>query len=170
MSEYRRRRAPGGTYFFTACLADRRAQLLIERIGLLRDVVRLTRKRMPFTIDCAVVLPAEMHMIWTMPEGDDDYPARWRLLKSTFSRHVRSEMADPPPTDHRGDAELWQRRYWEHLIRDDADHVSHRAFILMAPVRAGLVTRPEDWPFSSIHQKALPGLPDHPVEPPRRVA
>ncbi|MGB3314332.1 MAG: transposase [Albidovulum sp.] len=159
MSCYRRQIVPGGTYFFTVRLEDRRSDLLLREIELLRDCLRLCRRRWPFVIDTAVILPDHLHMIWTLPDGDGNFSARWRLIKSSFSRNVPPPGVRAPSKVARGEKGIWQRRFWEHRIRDDADLGVHRDLILTAPVRAGLVARPQDWPFSSIHRDLAAGHP-----------
>ncbi len=154
MSEFRRLFVPGGTYYFAARLADTDSGQLVAEIDLLRDCFRLAMRRWPFAIRAACVLPAELHMIWTLPPGDAGYPARWRLIKSTFSRHLPPPAVPPSRSKLRkGEKGTWQRRYWEHLIRDAADFDRHAAHVLSAPVRAGLVARPEDWAHSSLHRR-----------------
>ena len=88
MTQYIRNQNPGNTYFFTVCLADLHSDFLVTQMQLLRDAVKLCQKQRPFTINAAVILPATAHMIWTLPAQDADYSARWRQIKSTFSRHV----------------------------------------------------------------------------------
>lgn len=149
MSNYRRLRVPGGTYFFTLRLQDQRSDLLVSQIDLLRDATRLTRQRWPFAIDAAVVLPNKLHMIWTLPPDDADFSKRWRLIKSTFSRHVPPPAHIPPSHARRGEKGIWQRRFWEHLIRDTDDLAMHMHLIRAAPIHAGLVKRAGDWPYSS---------------------
>ncbi|WP_342068672.1 REP-associated tyrosine transposase [Yoonia algicola] len=153
MSNYRRLRVPGGTYFFTVRLQDQRADLLVSQIDLLRDAVRLCRKRWPFEIDAAVVLPNKLHMIWTLPDGDADFSKRWRLIKSSFSRHAPAPTYIPDSHRKRGEKGIWQRRFWEHLIRDEDDMALHLHLIRSAPIHAGLVKRPSDWPYSSLHSR-----------------
>jgi putative transposase len=106
MTNYRRNFVPGGSYFFTVNLADRRLSLLTDHIDLLRVAFRDARARHPFTIDAAVILPDHLHAMWTLPEGDRDFATRWRLIKSAFSRALpKANMflaADPP----RGSAEF----------------------------------------------------------------
>ncbi|WP_377508115.1 transposase [Octadecabacter sp. R77987] len=157
MSHYRRLYVPGATYFFTARLLDRRSDLLLREVGLLRNAVALTRKRWPFQIDAAAVLPDLVHMIWVMPADDADFSKRWRLLKSAFSRHVPPAANLPASYAARGEKGIWQRRFWEHMIRDAADLARHRRMIHAAPVTAGLVARPQDWPFSSVHRDGVTG-------------
>lgn len=151
MSQYIRRYVPGGTYFFTVRLQDQRSDLLTARIGLLRDAVRLCRKQSPFRIDAAVILPAELHMIWTLPAGDADFSGRWRMIKSTFSRHLPVPDNLTAVQKRRGEKGIWQRRFWEHVIRDEGDFALHLHLITTAPVRAGLVRRATDWPYASWH-------------------
>ncbi|WP_408631326.1 REP-associated tyrosine transposase [Methylomonas rhizoryzae] len=86
MPNYRRNRIPGGTYFFTVNLLERKSALLIEHIAELREAVRATRQQQPFHIDAWVVLPDHMHAIWTLPSGDDQYSNRWRAIKKAFSK------------------------------------------------------------------------------------
>lgn len=157
MSNYRRLLVPGGTYFFTARLQDQRSDLLISHIDLLRDATRLCRHRWPFAIDAAVILPSKLHMIWTLPEGDDDYSKRWRMIKSSFSRHAPAPRHISDSHLRRGERGIWQRRFWEHLIRDDDELALHMHLIRSAPIHAGLVKKPRDWPFCSLHHQQSHG-------------
>jgi putative transposase len=152
MSNYRRLRVPGGTYFFTVRLQDQRSDLLISHIDVLRDATRLARKRWPFVIDAAVILPNKLHMIWTLPEDDADFSKRWRMIKSAFSRNVPAPAYVPPSHRRRGEKGIWQRRFWEHLIRDEDDLALHLHLIRSAPIHAGLVRKPSDWPYCSLHR------------------
>ena len=153
MSNYIRRYVPGGTYFFTVRLQDPRSDLLTAQIGLLRDAVRLCQKQAPFRIDAAVILPSELHMIWTLPAGDADFSSRWRMIKSTFSRHLAPPADLTPVQMRRREKGIWQRRFWEHAIRDAEDMALHQRLIVTASVRAGLVRHPRDWPFGSWHHR-----------------
>lgn len=149
MSNYRRLRVPGGTYFFSARLQDQRSDLLVTHIDTLRHATRLCLKRWPFMIDAAVVLPNTVHMIWTMPHDDADYSKRWRMIKTTFSRHMPAPDYVPPSHQRRGEKGIWQRRFWEHLIRDQVDMDKHLHLIRSAPIHAGLAKGPSEWPYSS---------------------
>ena len=151
MSRYIRPRVPGACIFFTVNLADRRSTLLTREINTLRDAVRKTRAERPFGIDAWVVLPDHMHCIWRLPEGDTDYSMRWSVIKARFSRAMAHR---PRRTSHakRREHGLWQRRFWEHHIRDDADWQAHVGYCWTNPVRHGLVDDPKDWPFSSWHR------------------
>jgi putative transposase len=151
MSNYRRPELSGTPIFFTVALADRRSDLLIREIDVLRHAVRVTKTERPFEIDAWVVLPDHIHCIWRLPNGDTDYPTRWRLIKSRFSRTVPfgRVRASHVKRHERG---VWQRRYWEHHIRDEADLAEHMRYCWFNPVKHGLVERPEDWAFSSFNK------------------
>lgn len=161
MSNYRRRHVPGGTFFFTTRLQDRSSDLLVREIERLRQAVRYARDKRPFHIDAIVVLPAAIHTIWTLPEGDTDYAKRWRALKAHFSKDLPAPTQRTPSQIKRGEKGLWQRRFWEHHIRDARDLAAHRTFIYTVPVQEGFVARPTDWPYSSIHRDHALGLSQH---------
>ena len=129
MPDYRRNRVAGGTYFFTVNLRDRRSDLLVSEIGVLRDAVRETRALRPFHIDAWVVLADHMHCLWTLPPGDADFPFRWRMIKARFSRGVAHPKDRPASLVGKREAGIWQRRYWEHTIRDDQDYAAHMDYI-----------------------------------------
>jgi len=150
MVRYRRNYVPGGTYFFTVALADRRSCLLVEHIGPLRAAFRAARQERPFTIDAVVILPEHLHAIMTLPEGDADFSGRWRRIKGLFSRAVGAADARFAPAPN-GEYPLWQRRFWEHTIRDDEDFSRHFDYLHFNPVKHGLVDRVRDWPYSSFH-------------------
>jgi putative transposase len=148
MPNYKRLYARGGTYFFTVALRNREASLLTDRIEDLRAAWRWTARRHPFRTDAYVVLPEHLHCIWTLPPEDRDFSTRWRLLKGRFARAI--DPADDPAQGRRaGERGIWQRRFWEHLIRNDADWNAHVAYIHDNPVRHGYVMRREDWSWSS---------------------
>jgi putative transposase len=151
MVNYRRAKVPGAAYFFTATLRDRRSRLLTDHIDALRDAVRKTKRQWPFTIAAAVVLPDHLHTIWTLPEGDADFSKRWQAIKSRFTRSLL-ERGVEITKNRRGEYDLWQRRFWEHLIRDERDLARHVDYIHYNPVKHGLVAKPTDWPWSSIHR------------------
>jgi putative transposase len=158
MTAYRRNFIHGGCFFFTVNLADRRLPLLTDHLETLRLAFRKTRQRHPFTIDAMVVLPDHLHAVWTLPEGDPDFATRWRLIKSTFSRNLaRSEPVSASRTA-KGERGIWQRRYWEHTIRDEDDLARHIDYVHINPVKHGLVTRVRDWPYSSFHRMVKVGI------------
>jgi putative transposase len=119
MPNYRRLRIAGGRYFFTVNLADRRSSLLTDRALALRHAVCRVRALAPFGIDARVVVADHMHAIWTLPEGDSDFPRRWRAIKDLFSRHMSPRETLSASRSPQGERGIWQRRYWEHAIRDD---------------------------------------------------
>jgi putative transposase len=151
MPFYRRLYQPGGTYFFTVNLADRRSRLLVDHVGALRGAFRYARARRPFDTVAICVLPEHLHCIWTLPEGDQDFSGRWKLVKTAFSRAVPASV-DPSTGRREGERGIWQRRFWEHLIRDDRDLDEHVAYIHGNPVKHGHALRPDDWPYSSWHR------------------
>src|SRR3974390_1446199 len=152
MTSYRRNFGPGGSYFFTVNLADRRSRLLTEHLDVLRSAFRYVRARHPFAIEATVTLPDHLHAIWTLPEADVDYSTRWQLIKGMFSRNP--PHGETVSTSRAGKAErgIWQRRYWEHTLRDEGDFERHVDYIHFNPVKHGYVTRVRDWPYSSFHQ------------------
>jgi len=156
--DYRRAWHPGGTYFFTVNLLQRHGNdLLTRHIGLLRRVVAEVRRRHPFKIHGWVVLPDHLHCVIELPAGDADFATRWRLVKMGFSKGL-------PPTERlsevrvrRGERGIWQRRYWEHLIRDEEDFRAHMDYVHINPVKHALVTRVADWPYSTFHRLVAQG-------------
>jgi putative transposase len=149
---YRRAYAPGATYFFTVNLAERQRDLLVRHIDALRHAVRKTRQAHPFDIVAMVVLPDHLHAIWTLPADDAGYPLRWALIKAGFSRQLPKNELIRDSRVRKRERSIWQRRYWEHQIRDDADLQAHVDYIHYNPVKHSYVQRPVDWPFSTIHR------------------
>jgi putative transposase len=158
MTTYRRNFVAGGTYFFTVNLAERRLQLLTDNIELLRAAFRDTRRRHPFTIDAIVVLPDHLHAIWTLPAGDADFAVRWQLIKARFSRGLPPGERISVSRSRKRERGIWQRRYWEHTLRDEEDFSRHVDYIHFNPVKHGHVERVEDWPFSSFHRMVRLGV------------
>ncbi len=157
MVYYRRNRVAGGTYFFTVALNDRRATTLVDYIDILRTAFSITLRRRPFRIDALVVLPDHLHTLWTLPQNDADYPGRWRAVKSRFTRAAAQSGLDVSQNS-KGEYDLWQRRYWEHTIRNEADWARHADYIHFNPVKHGHVRKVGDWPFSSFHRYVQQGL------------
>lgn len=154
---YRRNRVAGGCYFFTVTLRDRSSDVLVRHVDLLRGAFRAVRAERRFAIDAIVILPDHLHAIWTLPEGDADYSGRWRAIKSRFTRELRAS-GTAVTCDDRGEYRLWQRRFWEHTIRDDRDYEHHVNYIHWNPVKHGLTRRVIDWPYSSFHRYVRLGL------------
>ena len=152
MTQYRRARIPGGTYFFTQALADRQSQLLVEHIEHLRNCIRTVRTQHPFVIDAMVVLPDHLHCLRTLPEQDADFSTRWSLIKSSFSRGIKTGERRSVSRVKRQERGIWQRRFWEHVIRDEADFATHVDYIHFNPVKHGLTEHAVAWPHSSLHR------------------
>lgn len=169
MSRDMRPRLPRCPIFFTVTLARRGGSLLVDHIGLLRAAVAQTRAERPFGIAAWVVLPDHLHCIWTLPQGDTDYSTRWRLIKMRFTRAVRevdggkvewSPVLRSSSKVAKGDAGLWQRRFWEHHIRDAADMTARLRNCWWNLAKHGFVKRPEDWSYSSVHREIAAGRYD----------
>ena len=152
MPNYRRYYAEGGTYFFTVNLHDRRQDLLTRHIDTLRAAYAYVQERHPFKTWAMAVLPDHFHCLWQLPPEDRDFTTRMRLLKAFFSRRLPRGEAITETRKKRGERGIWQRRYWEHLIRDDEDFEAHLGYIYNNPVKHGYVLKPEDWPYSSVHR------------------
>ena len=155
---YRRANIPGATYFFTVNLADRKSKLLVENIDLLKESIRRVKVPHPFEIDAMVVLPDHLHAIWTLPSDDADFATRWALIKAGFSRRLPKIEQISESRKSKGERGIWQRRYWEHLIRDDEDFVHHVDYIHYNPAKHGYAESAADWPHSSIRRFIRDGL------------
>ena len=157
MANYRRWRVSGGTYFFTLVTHERRS-FLVDDIArhALRDALRVVRLRRPFSIHAIVLLPDHLHTIWTLPQGDDDYDTRWQLIKRRFTKKYLSlggtESNRSASRLSKGERSVWQRRYFEHTCRDEADLKRCADYLHANPLKHGLVTRVRDWPWSSFHR------------------
>jgi putative transposase len=159
MPDYRRAWHPGGTYFFTVNLLQRQGNdLLTRHIELLREAVRSVRHRHPFTIHGWVVLPDHLHCVIELPAHDADFATRWRLIKMGFSKALPQVERRSRVRVRRGERGIWQRRYWEHLVRDDADFRAHMDYVHFNPVKHGLVKRVCDWPYSTFHRCVEQGV------------
>jgi len=158
MTNYRRANVAGATYFFTANLLDRRSALLVEHIGLLHEALRYVQTRHPYTTDAMVVLPEHLHVIWTLPPGDADFSTRWRLNKTEFTRGLPQDEQRSASRISKGERGIWQRRYWEHMIRDEEDFARHVDYIHINPVKHGWVKQVADWPHSSFHRFVAAGV------------
>ena len=150
MVRYRRNFIPGGSYFFTVTLRDRRSDLLVRHIDLLRNAFTSAITKRPFTIDAIVVLPDHLHTIWTLPPGDADYPVRWRTIKAYFTRYLRNNMGIACSSP-------WQSRYWEHTLLDETDFERHVEYIHYNLVKHGHVAAAVDWSYSSFHRYVKSG-------------
>jgi putative transposase len=158
MTNYRRNFVPGGCQFFTVNLAERQSRLLTDHVDFLRAAFRYARGRYPFTVEAIVVLPDHLHSIWSLPDADADYATRWRLIKATFSRALPAGERISPSRLRKGERGIWQRRYWEHTLRDERDYERHVDYIHFNPVKHGWVTRVRDWRYSSFHRMVRLGV------------
>ncbi|NKF23922.1 REP-associated tyrosine transposase [Solimonas marina] len=158
MASHRRsRRIANAPYFLTVTLRNRRARHLTDHVGDLRTTFRDARARAPFHIEALVILPDHFHLLCSLLDGDADFSTRIRLIKRGFTIRLR-DAGIPLYRNARGEYDLWQRRFWEHPIRDEADFERHVDYIHYNPVKHVLVTRIRDWPYSSIHRDVRRGL------------
>lgn len=141
MATFRRAIVPDGTYFFTVALEDRRSNILVRHVDQLRKSYAVAQRRRPFQTLAICILPDHLHAIWTLPEDDADFPTRWSLIKSGFSRAIPASDARSVSMASKREKGLWQRRYWEHVIRDERDMERHINYIHFNPVKHGLTTR-----------------------------
>jgi putative transposase len=161
---YRRAAVNGATYFFTL-VTERRRPLLREpaAVALFLQAVETIRSRHPFETHAYVVLPDHLHTLWTLPEGDATFSTRWRLIKEAFTRAYLETHKAPERSESRrckGEQSIWQRRFWEHVIRDDADFAAHLDYIHINPVKHGLVAAARDWPYSTFRDWVARGVYD----------
>ena len=162
MSRYRRALVAGGTYFFTVVTYRRQTILCDDMLRLaLRYAIESVRASRPFQIDAWVLLPDHLHCIWTLPEGDFDFSTRWMMIKRKVSiacaaHYGRADWLTASKLKHR-ESTLWQRRFWEHQIRDDEDYTRHMDYLHFNPVKHGLVAQARDWPYSSFHRHVEDG-------------
>ena len=157
MPEYRRNRVEGGTYFFTLALSDRRSDLLVREVAALRSSVSHARALYPYKIDAWVVLPQHLHAVWTLPEGDADFSTRWTLIKRGFSARIAKGESRSASRIAKGERGIWQRRFWEYTIRNEADFTRHVNYVHFNPVQHGLVGNACDWPLSSFRRALAAG-------------
>jgi putative transposase len=144
-------------FFFTVVLADRSSTLLVDQVDRLRQIYRTVLQRRPFETVAICILPDHLHAVWELPEHDVDFSARWNLIKSGFSRGLQAGSRSTSKLRKR-EKGIWQRRYWEHAIRDDADLQRHVDYIHFNPVKHGLVKQARDWSHSSFHRYVEQGV------------
>ncbi len=174
MANYTRMKVPGATVFFTVRLARQGSGLLVDHVELLRQAVRDTRAARWFYIDAWVVLPDHLHAVWTLPPGDCDFSTRWGAIKARFTCGLRKAGFSPPPElpvvqsgryaglkpglrQNKREQAVWQRRFWEHHIRDPEDYAQAISYCHSDPVKHGLAGCPQDWLFSSVHRDMRAG-------------
>lgn len=157
MPEYRRAFQPGGTFFFTVVTHERRPifrSLTARR--LLLEVIEEIRNETTFNVNEHVILPDHLHSIWLLPDNDSDFSTRWSRIKRLFTKRWLAQTGREEPISasrakHR-ERGVWQRRFWEHTIRDEDDMIRHVDYIHFNPVKHGLVECPHAWPHSNFER------------------
>jgi putative transposase len=163
MPNYRRAHAKGGTYFFTV-VTHKRQRILCDEFfrQALRTGIQTTQKCYPFIIDAWVLLPDHLHCIWTLPPDDADFGGRWSMIKRFVTKQCNEKFKRAAwvsaSRQNRFESTLWQRRFWEHQIRDEADYQRHMDYVHYNPVKHGLVKQVSDWPYSTFHRYARHGI------------
>jgi putative transposase len=155
---YRRSDTAGATYFFTVNLAQRTDDLLVRHIDGLRNSINAVKRVHRFAIVAMVVLPDHLHAVWRLPQDDAKYPMRWSLIKAGFSRSLEKTEFVRASRRSKRERGIWQRRYWEHQIRDDTDLARHVDYIHYNPAKHGLASRAVDWPYSTLHDFVEKGI------------
>ena len=158
MVGYRRNFIPGGVYFFTVTLDDRRSKILVDEIGALRRAFRAACRERPFVMDAVVILPDHLHAILTLPPEDADFSTRWRRIKGLLAKGIPPGERLSARRHMKAERGVWQRRFWEHAIRDEADYAAHVDYIHYNPVKHGYAQRVDAWPHSSFHRFVAEGV------------
>jgi putative transposase len=166
MTNYRRVREPGGTYFFTLVTFDRQPILTSPQSReILRKAWKDVQARHPFETVAVCLLPDHLHTIWKLPEGDKDYSLRWSEIKRNFTREYLRQVGNGEMRSlsrvKRREAAIWQRRYWEHTIYNEDDLNAHIDYIHFNPMKHGLVKQVAHWPWSSFHKYVRIGILTH---------
>jgi len=163
MPNYIRAKFEGAYYFFTVVTYHRRRLFCSEWARqCLREAIRRTQSRYPHESIAFCLLPEHLHCLWKLPADDADFSVRWSLIKGLFTRQYRRQIgrSEPVPASRarKGEACIWQRRFWEHRVRDEHDLQKHVDYIHYNPVKHGLVKCLEDWPWSTYHRYVREGF------------
>jgi putative transposase len=158
MPRYVRAKIKGSIFFFTVVLSERSSNLRVEQVDRLRRVYRSVQQVRPFETIAICVLPDHVHALWALPEDDADFSTRWNLIKGGFSRGLVAADSRSASKIAKREKGIWQRRYWEHAIRDEVDLARHIDYIHFNPVKHGYVSRVRDWPHSSFHRFVEKGI------------
>jgi putative transposase len=163
MADYRRWYVAGGTYFFTI-VTYRRRPLFGDpaNVERLRQAIRSVQRDQPFHIHAAVVLPDHIHFLWSLPRGDANYSKRIGRMKVEFTKSLyggdrerpmasRGASTTPSRRKHR-ESDIWQRRFWEHTIRDEHEFERSFDYIHYNPVKHEHAACPHLWIASSFHR------------------
>jgi len=152
LAEYHRVYQKGGMYFFTLVTFQRRPIFNdAAAIKLLENTIRSVQVKYPFEIVAFVILLDHLHYVWTLPEDESNFSIRWKYIKSSFTKeYLKGRRIDVSESMRKkGEKGVWQRRFWEHLIRDQDDLNLHLDYIHYNPVKHGLVCSPGEWEYSS---------------------
>lgn len=161
MATFRRARTAGASWFFTLATHDRQPLLTHpDAIHALREAMREVCDTRSFEIVACVIMPDHLHAVWTLPADDADYSTRWGCIKRHVGKKIGHLVSAPlrESMRRRGESGVWQRRFWEHRIRDEADLHRHVDYIHFNPVKHGHVGRVSEWPWSSFHQYVRRGV------------
>jgi len=165
MPDYLRVYRKGACVFFTVVTGKRMRVLTTETTrAALRAAIQTTRQSLPFQINAWVLLPDHLHCVWTLPDNDSDFSARWSMIKrltsQTMMKHPDGHPGAPPSASQqkRKESGFWQRRFWDHVIRDEKDYCRHIDYLHWNPVKHGLVGQVRQWPYSSFHRHVAGGL------------
>jgi len=163
MSNYRRNYIKGGSYFFTVVTEKRRAILNSDLAReCLRNAFRHCMQELPIKIDAMVMMPDHIHAIWTLPDNDLDYSKRWGIIKKHFTQswldQGGSEVSLSKSKQKYRRRGIWQRRFWEHTLRDQTDYNQHFDYLHYNPIKHGLVKNLSDYPYSSFHRYVNQGV------------
>jgi putative transposase len=150
MPNYRRYYS-GTTWFFTVVTLNRHPIFDSEAArSCLQKAIEDCRKHYPFVIEASVRLPDHLHCIWSLNQTDPDYSRRWSIIKRLFTQAFRKQTCDK--------RSFWQKRFWEHRIRNEQDYANHLNYIHFNPVKHGYVFSPADWPWTTFHEYVKRGI------------
>lgn len=157
MPNYKRLDAPGASIFFTVVTHLRRPILTTPAaLDGLRAAFRTEMQHHPFAIDAIVILPDHLHTIWTLPPGDSRFSVRWTKIKGDFTEAFLAGGGVEGPRSasrmKRGERGVWQRRFWDHVVRNEHEYAEFTDYIHWNPVKHEHAGCPHEWPHSSFHK------------------
>lgn len=163
MRTYIRDKTKGGCYFLTICLENRQSNLLVENVDVFRHAYKINQQNYNFKLDAMVLMPDHIHLMLTLVEDSDNFSIIVASLKSHFSRQINllsKNLTVFFSRQKKRESGIWQRRFWEHRIRNDVDYKNHVEYIHYNPVKHGCVSAPKDWQFSTFHRFVEQGVYD----------